>query len=165
MPATVLQAGMVIGAGSASFDMLRAAVRLPVIVGPSWLDNRVQPIAVGDAVHYLVSSASLPSDVNRAFDIGCPEAITYRELIGIFAQVAGRRPPSIVAVPMLLPRTASLWAGMLSPGPTALNAALVHSLTLEMVCGEHDIDEYVNEPNGGRQGVAAAITSALAAAA
>ena len=161
VPSAVLQAGIVIGAGSASFEMLGTAVRLPLIVGPTWLDNNVQPISLRDALHYLVGSASLPSDVDRAFDIGAPESLTYRELIHMFAQVAERRAPAIVTVPIALPRTASLWAGILSPGPTALNAALVHSLTLDMVCREHDIGDYIEPPVGGRQHVAQAIGIAL----
>jgi len=150
VPTAVLQAGIVVGAGSVSYELLRTATeRLPVVVGPDWLDHHVQPIGIRDALHYLVAAADLPSDVNRAFDIGGADALRYRELIGVYADVAGLRPRPILTLPVLLPRTTALWAGILAPVPTSLASSLVASLVLDMVCREHDLDAYVGAPPGG----------------
>ena len=79
MPTAVLRAAVIIGSGSASFEMLRYLTeRLPVMVTPSWVRTRIQPIAVRDVLRYLVGSARCPADVNRAFDIGGPDVLTYR---------------------------------------------------------------------------------------
>lgn len=162
VPTAVLQAGIVVGAGSVSYELLRTATeRLPVVVGPDWLNHSVQPIGIDDALHYLVGAADLPPDVNRAFDIGGADALPYRDLIGVFAEVAGLRPRPIITVPVLLPRTTALWAGILAPVPTSLASSLVESLQYDMVCREHDIDAWVAAPTGGvatfREAVAAAL--------
>ncbi len=161
VPTAVLQAGIVVGAGSVSYELLRLATeRLPVVVGPDWLDRRIQPIGVDDALHYLVASADLPLDVNRAFDIGGADAMSYRDLIGVYAEVAGLRPRLVITLPVLLPRTTALWAGILAPVPTTLASSLIASLMLDMVCGENDIDTYVAPPPGGRATFREAVTAA-----
>ena len=87
VPTAVLQAAVIIGSGSASFEMLRHLTRrLPVMVTPKWLDNRIQPIAVRDVLHYLAAAPDLPPEVNRTFDIGGPDVLTYREMIQRFAR-------------------------------------------------------------------------------
>ena len=86
----MLQAGVVIGSGSASFEMLRYLTeRLPVMVTPRWVHSRIQPIAVRDVLRYLVGCADLPDDVNRRFDIGGPDVLTYLEMMQGYATVAG----------------------------------------------------------------------------
>ena len=86
-PAAVLQAAVIIGAGSASFEMLRHLTkRLPVMVAPKWLKNRIQPIGIDDVLHYLVAAGDLPPDVNRTFDIGGPDVLTYRAMMQGFAE-------------------------------------------------------------------------------
>ena len=118
VPTAVLQAAIILGSGSASFEMLRhLTTRLPVMVTPKWLDNRIQPIAVRDVLHYLVRAADLPPEVNRTFDIGGPEVLTYREMIQRFAKVAGLRRRGIVTVPVLTPYLASQWVGFVTPVP------------------------------------------------
>ncbi len=78
VPTAVLRAAVIIGSGSASFEMLRYLTeRLPVMVTPRWVRNRIQPIAVRDVLHYLVGAAELPPEVNRGFDIGGPDVLTY----------------------------------------------------------------------------------------
>lgn len=150
VPTAVLQAGIVVGRGSVSYELLRqAAERLPVVIGPDWLDHQVQPIAIDDVLHYLEGAADLPEAVSRAFDVGGPDALAYRDLITVYAQVAGRRPPRIITVPVLLPRTTALWAGLVAPVPTSLASSLVESLQVDMVVRERDIDAYVPEPDGG----------------
>ena len=91
VPTAVLQAAVVIGSGSASFEMLRYLTeRLPVMVTPRWVGNRIQPIAVRDVLRYLVGAARLPAEVNRTFDIGGPDVLTYREMMQPLRR--GRRP-------------------------------------------------------------------------
>ena len=93
---------MILGSGSASFEMLRYLTeRLPAMVTPRWVGNRVQPIAIRDVLRYLVGAASLPSDVNRAFDIGGPDVLTYQEMMQRYAQVAELPKRIIVGVPVL----------------------------------------------------------------
>lgn len=163
VPTAVLQAAIILGSGSASFEMLRhLTTRLPVMVTPKWLDNRIQPIAVRDVLHYLVGAADLPPDVNRTLDVGGPDVLTYREMITRFARLAGMFPRTIVTVPVLTPRLASQWVGFVTPVPTGLAKPLVESLLHEVVCEESDIDELVGAPAGGALGFDRAVTDAIA---
>ena len=92
VPTIELRAGLVIGSGSASFEILRHLTeRLPIMVTPRWLNNRVQPIAIRDVLRYLVGAAAMPSDVNEDFDIGGPDVFTYKEMMQEYAEVAGLR--------------------------------------------------------------------------
>jgi uncharacterized protein YbjT (DUF2867 family)/tryptophan-rich sensory protein len=150
VPTAVLQAAVVLGDGSASFDMLRyLASRLPAMVAPKWLKNRIQPIAIDDVMHYLVGAADLPEDVNRTFDIGGPDVMTYEEMLHGFVRVTGRRRRLIVTVPVLTPRLASHWVGLVTPLDAGLAKPLVASLVHEVVCEEKDIARYVPDPDGG----------------
>lgn len=163
-PAAVLQAGMVVGRGSASFDLMEQAVRwLPVVVGPSWLNRHMQPIALPDLLHYLVGAAGLPADVNRTFDVGGPDVLRYRDLLAAHARAGGRRAPSTITFPVLLPHTLAFLVGQVSAGPSSLNAALVHSLSVDMVCRERDIAEHVPDPPGGLTSVEEALRAAQSA--
>ena len=101
VPTAALQAAVIIGSGSASFEMLRYLTeRLPAMVTPKWVDTRIQPIAVRDVLRYLVGSATLPADVSRRFDIGGPDVLTYAEMMRRYAEVAGLTPRIIVKVPV-----------------------------------------------------------------
>lgn len=162
-PTTVLQAAVILGSGSASFEMLRYLTdRLPMMVAPRWLSNRVQPIAIRDVLHYLVGSAGMPADVNRSFDIGGPDVLTYRELMQRYADAAGLSPRLVVVVPALTPRLASHWVGLVTPVPRAIAKPLVGSLLHEVVCAEHDIAKHVMDPAGALLGVNDAVRLALA---
>ncbi|WP_282689761.1 MULTISPECIES: SDR family oxidoreductase [unclassified Streptomyces] len=149
VPATVLRAAVVIGSGSASFEMLRYLTeRLPIMVTPSWVNTRTQPIGVRDVLRYLVGSAAMPADVNRAFDIGGPDVLTYQEMMRRYAAVAGLRRRIIVPVPVLTPRLSSHWVGLVTPVPAALARPLTESLRHEVVCRERDIRHYVPDLPG-----------------
>ncbi|MFF9012521.1 SDR family oxidoreductase [Streptomyces sp. NPDC014870] len=149
VPTTVLRAAVVVGSGSASFEMLRYLTeRLPVMVTPSWVSTRVQPIAVRDVLRYLAGSAQMPADVNRAFDIGGPDVLTYRQMMERYAQVARLPRRLILPVPMLTPRLSSHWIGLVTPVPAALARPLAESLRYEVVCAEHDIARHVPDPPG-----------------
>ena len=162
VPTAVLQAAVVIGDGSASFDMLRyLTTRLPAMVAPKWLDNRIQPIAIDDVVTLLVGAGSLPPEVNRTFDIGGPDVLTYREMIRRFADVTGQRRPVVVTVPVLTPRLASHWVGLVTPISAGLAKPLVGSLVHEVVAKERDIEQHVDVP-GGLMDFDTAVRSAMA---
>ncbi|WP_329172001.1 SDR family oxidoreductase [Streptomyces sp. NBC_01477] len=162
VPATVLRAAVIIGSGSASFEMLRYLTeRLPVMVTPSWVSTRIQPVAVRDVLRWLVGSARMPSDVSRTFDIGGPDIVTYRELMRRYAVVAGLPRRLIVPVPVLTPRLSSHWIGLVTPVPAGVAKPLAESLRHEVVCDEHDIADYIPDPPGGPLGVDAALTLAL----
>ncbi|MFD3869932.1 SDR family oxidoreductase [Streptomyces sp. NPDC058623] len=149
VPTTVLRAAVIIGSGSASFEMLRYLTeRLPVMVTPSWVGTRVQPIAVRDVLRYLVGSASMPPEVSRAFDIGGPDVVTYEDMMRRYATVAELPKRLILRVPMLTPRLSSHWIGLVTPVPRALARPLAESLRHEVVCDEHDIAEWVPDPPG-----------------
>ncbi|MFI8090670.1 SDR family oxidoreductase [Streptomyces sp. NPDC086080] len=149
VPATVLRAAVVIGSGSASFEMLRYLTeRLPVMVTPSWVQTRTQPIGVRDVLRYLAGSATMPDDVDRAFDICGPDVLTYREMMTRYAAAAGLRRRVIVPVPVLTPRLSSHWIGLVTPVPAAIARPLTESLRHEVVCHEHDIARYVPDPPG-----------------
>lgn len=164
VPTAVLQAGVVLGAGSASFDMLRHLTeRLPVMVAPRWLDNRVQPIAVDDVLHYLAGAADLPPDVNRTFDVGGPDVLTYREMMHRYADLAGLGRRAIMVVPVLTPGLASHWVGAVTPVSAGIAKPLVGSLVHEVVTQEDDILELMEGPPGGRTGFDEAIRRATAA--
>ncbi|MDL2076241.1 SDR family oxidoreductase [Streptomyces sp. GXMU-J15] len=149
VPAAVLRAAVVIGSGSASFEMLRYLTeRLPVMVTPSWVHTRTQPIGVRDVLRYLVGCATLPDDVDRAFDIGGPDVLTYREMMCRYAAVAGLPRRLIVPVPVLTPSLSSHWVGLVTPVPASLARPLTESLRHEVVCREHDIARYVPDLPG-----------------
>ena len=100
VPTAVLRAAVIIGSGSASFEMLRYITeRLPVMVTPRWVRTRIQPIAVRDVLRYLVGAADLPPDVSRGFDIGGPDVLTYLEMMQRYAAVAGLRPRRVRPLP------------------------------------------------------------------
>ncbi|MFJ2172442.1 SDR family oxidoreductase [Streptomyces sp. NPDC087851] len=149
VPTTALRAAVIIGSGSASFEMLRYLTeRLPVMVTPSWVSTRIQPIAVRDVLRCLVAAARMPEDVNRAFDIGGPDILTYRDMMQRYARAAGLPRRLIVPVPVLTPRLSSHWIGLVTPVPRSIARPLAESLRYEVVCREHDITRYVPELPG-----------------
>ncbi|WP_433215849.1 SDR family oxidoreductase [Dactylosporangium sp. CS-047395] len=163
VPATVLRAAVIIGSGSASFEMLRYLTeRLPAMVTPKWVRNRVQPIAIRDVLRYLVAAATVfPPPVNRAFDIGGPDVLTYAELMQRYARIAHLRRRLLVPVRALSPRLSSYWVGLVTPVPNRIARPLVDSLIHEAVCTEHDIARYVPDPHDGLTGFDTAVTLAL----
>ncbi|MFF9088415.1 SDR family oxidoreductase [Streptomyces sp. NPDC014991] len=162
VPTAVLRAAVIIGSGSASFEMLRYLTeRLPVMITPSWVHTRIQPVAVRDVLRLLVGSAGLPDDVNRTFDIGGPDILTYRDMMKRYARVAGLPRRLIVAVPVLTPGLSSHWVGLVTPVPASLARPLTESLRHEVICHEHDIDRYVPGPPGHPLGFDDAVRLAL----
>ncbi|BFV60726.1 SDR family oxidoreductase [Kitasatospora sp. CMC57] len=162
VPTTELRAAVIIGSGSASFEMLRHLTdRLPAMVTPRWVSTRIQPIAVRDVLHYLVAAARLPAALNRSFDIGGPDVLTYEEMMQRYARIAGLRRRVIVPVPVLTPRLSSHWVGLVTPVPNSIARPLVESLRHEVVCGEHDLARWVPDPPAGLTGFDRAVALAL----
>ncbi|MEV7420013.1 SDR family oxidoreductase [Streptomyces sp. NPDC089919] len=161
-PTAVLRAAVIIGSGSASFEMLRYLTeRLPVMVTPRWVRTRIQPIAVRDVLRILVGCARLPTEVHRAFDIGGPEVLTYYEMMRRYAAVAELPRRLILPVPVLTPGLSSHWVGLVTPVPAAIARPLTESLRYEVVCRERDIERYVPAPPGGPIGFDRALALAL----
>jgi uncharacterized protein YbjT (DUF2867 family) len=162
VPTAVLQAAVILGSGSASFEMLRYLTeRLPAMVTPRWVRTRIQPIAVRDVLRYLVACASLPPEVSRRFDIGGPEVLTYVEMMQRYAAVAGLHRRVIVPVPLLTPSLSAHWVNVVTPVPSAIARPLVRSLQHEVVCREHDIAEWVPDPPAGLVGFDESVRLAL----
>ncbi|GHC75115.1 NAD(P)-dependent oxidoreductase [Nocardiopsis terrae] len=146
VPTVVLRAAVILGSGSASFEMLRHLTeRLPAMTTPRWVRSRVQPIAVRDVLRLLVEADALPADTNRAFDIGGPETLTYAEMIQRFAAEAGLARRLILPVPVLSPGLSSLWVGLITPVPPAVARPLVESLRHDSVAGEDDLAELLDD--------------------
>ena len=126
----VLQAGVVVGSGSASFEMIRHLTdRLPVMTTPKWVHNKIQPIAIRDVLYYLVAAATCPVPTSRTWDVGGPDVLEYGEMMQVYADVAGLRPRRILVLPVLTPRIAALWVGLVTPIPSGLARPLVESPT------------------------------------
>jgi len=158
----VLQAGVIIGSGSASFEMIRHLTdRLPAMTTPKWVHNRIQPIAIRDVLHYLVEAASAEVPWSRTWDIGGPDVLEYGEMMQIYAEEAGLRRRLIVVLPFLTPTIASWWVGLVTPIPSGLARPLVESLHCDAVMGDHDIDSVIPPPAGGLTGYREAVGLAL----
>lgn len=159
----VLQAGVVVGSGSASFEMIRHLTdRLPVMTTPKWVHNKIQPIAIRDALSYLVQAATCQVPESRAWDIGGPDVLEYGDMMQVYADVAGLHPRRILVLPVLTPRIAALWVGLVTPIPSGLARPLVESLHCDAVMHNHDIDTIIPPPASGLIAYRRAVELALA---
>ncbi|MFI6865975.1 SDR family oxidoreductase [Nocardia sp. NPDC050406] len=162
-PTLVLRAAVIIGSGSASFEMLRYLTeRLPVMVTPRWVRNRIQPIAVRDVLHYLVAAAKVPESVSGAFDIGGPDVLTYVDMMRGYAEVAELPRRVIVPVPVLTPWLSAQWVNLVTPVPRSIAVPLMESLINDVVCADDAISEHIAPPPEGRTGYRRAVALALA---
>jgi uncharacterized protein YbjT (DUF2867 family) len=159
VPLTELRAAVVIGSGSASFEMLRHLVEvLPVMTTPRWVETRVQPIAVRDVLVYLTGVLGNRDAYGRVFEIGGDDVVTYHEMMDMYAQVAGLRKRVIVPVPVLSPRLSSLWVGLVTPIPADLARPLIDSLVNEVVVHDNSIAAVVpHDPIGCRKAIELAL--------
>jgi uncharacterized protein YbjT (DUF2867 family) len=158
-----LRAGVIIGAGSVSFEMLRYLVEvLPVMVTPRWVDTRCQPIGIADVIDVLARAITAADEKGGIYEIGGPDAVSYSEMMAIYADVAGLPQRRLLRVPFLTPGLSSHWVGLVTPVPVPLARELVESLVNEVTLGEHAAPEWLlGHPVGLRE----AITMALAATA
>lgn len=139
VPVTTLRAAMIIGSGSASFEILRYLVeRLPVMVTPRWVSTQSQPIAVRDVLHYLVACLDTPETTGRTLDIGGPDVLDYKELMQVMASERGLRRRVIVPLPVLTPRLSSLWIHLVTPVSSDIARPLAEGLRNRVVCRDDE---------------------------
>ena len=154
---------MVIGSGSASFEMIRHLTDvLPYMPAPKWVRNFIQPIAIRDVLYYLAAAVDLPPEVNRTFDIGGPDVLRYGQMMNGYALEAGLHQRPIASLPVLTPWLASQWVNLVTPIPRSLAVPIIESLQFDCVASEHDIAEYIPDPEGGLTGYRRAVRLALA---
>jgi len=128
-----LRAGVIIGSGSASFEMLRYLVEvLPVMVTPKWVATRCQPIAIADVIDVLVAAITGSEHPAGVFELGGPDVVTYAEMMALYAEVAGLTRRRLIRVPLLTPGLSSRWVGLVTPVPLPLARELVESLVNEV---------------------------------
>lgn len=157
VPVTEFRAAVIIGSGSASFEMIHHLVnRLPVMVCPRWVNVRTQPISIRDVIRYLLDCLGLPETTGRTIDIGGPDVLTYREMMLTTARSLGLR-RLIYTVPVLTPRLSSYWVNLISPIPFSLARSLIESLRHETVCEDPSgMELFAFRPMGFREAVDAA---------
>ncbi|MHC4476659.1 MAG: SDR family oxidoreductase [Planctomycetota bacterium] len=144
VPTTDLRAPMILGSGSASFEILRYLVeRLPAMVTPRWVQSLNQPIAIRNVINYLTGCLEHEEIVGQTLDIGGPDVLTYRDLLDIYAQEAGLRKRFIIPVPVLTPTLSSYWIHLISPVPTAIALPLTEGLTSDAICAENRIQTII----------------------
>ncbi|MEO9256678.1 MAG: SDR family oxidoreductase, partial [Tepidiformaceae bacterium] len=163
VPTVAFQAGVVIGSGSTSFEMIRHLTDvLPYMPAPKWVRNFIQPIAVRDVMHYLVAAAEVPAEINRTFDIGGPDVLRYGQMMNGYALEAGLPQRAIASLPVLTPWLASQWVNLVTPIPRRIAIPIIASLQHDCVMSEHDIDAVIPPPAGGLTRYRTAVRLALA---
>ncbi len=144
VPVTNLRAAMILGSGSASFEMLRYLVdRLPMMITPRWVQTPCQPIAIGNVLDYLEGCLTVPETIGGTFDIGGPDVLSYRDIIQIYAREAGLRRRFIIPVPVLTPWLSAKWVHLVTPVPAAIAQPLAEGLSIPVVCRDHRIRDLV----------------------
>jgi uncharacterized protein YbjT (DUF2867 family) len=144
VPTTDLRAPMILGSGSASFEILRYLVeRLPAMVTPRWVRSLNQPIAIRDVIAYLLGCLDKDQTIGATFDIGGPDILTYQDLLEIYAEEAGLPKRLIVPVPVLTPTLSAYWIRFISPVPTSIGLPLTEGLTSDAVCTENRIKDII----------------------
>ncbi|CAC9976107.1 DUF2867 domain-containing protein [Flavobacterium sp. WLB] len=140
VPLTVLRAGIIVGSGSASFEIIRDLVdKLPIMVTPKWLNTKCQPIAISDVLEFLIRSLLNPAVYNESFDIGGPDILTYKEMLLEFARVK-KLQRYIYTVPVMTPKLSSYWLYFVTSTSFKLASALVSSMKVEVICGDNRIN-------------------------
>lgn len=160
VPVTVLRAAMIVGSGSASFEILRYLVeRLPIMITPKWVSTPCQPIAVENVIGYLEGVLYRTETVGEVFDIGGPEVLCYRDIMRIMAEELGVRPRWVIPVPVLTPRLSSYWIHLVTPLSHDIAKPLAEGLKNPVVCREDKITHLVpQELLTVRQAIRAALS-------
>ena len=144
VPVTVLRAAMIIGSGSASFEILRYLVeRLPVMITPRWVSTPCQPIAVQNVIAYLAGCLAAPETTGGVYDIGGPEVLCYRDIMSVMAEELGVRKRWIIPVPVLTPRLSSYWIQLITPLSHDIAGPLAEGLKNPVVCRENEITRVI----------------------
>lgn len=138
---TTLRAGIIIGSGSASFEIIRDLVeKLPVMITPKWLKTKCQPIAISDVIKFLVGALFKEELYDQSFDIGGPDILSYKEMLLGFAEARGLE-RKIFIVPVMTPKISSYWLYFVTSTSYNLATALVSSMKIEVICRESNINE------------------------
>jgi uncharacterized protein YbjT (DUF2867 family) len=149
VPVTEFRAGMIIGSGSYSFELVRYLTeRIPVLICPRWVQTPTQPIAIRDVIFYLAETLSMPDSAGQTLDIGGPDVLAYGDLMRTYAKIRGLT-RHIVRVPVLTPRLSSHWIGLVTPLPAHTARPLIDGLKNELVCEDRRAQElFQHEPIG-----------------
>ncbi len=138
---TTLRAGIIVGSGSASFEIIRDLVnKLPIMITPKWLNTKCQPIAIPDVLEFLSKSLLNPVTYNQSFDIGGPDILTYKEMLLGFAK-AKKLKRWIYTIPIMTPKLSSYWLYFVTSTSYKLASALVSSMKVEVVCRDNKIND------------------------
>ena len=138
---TTLRAGIIIGSGSASFEIIRDLVeKLPVMIAPRWLNTRSQPIAVRNVIEFLSGVLLNEKTFNKSYDIGGPDILTYKQMLLRFAKVRGLK-RWIGIVPVMTPKLSSYWLYFITSTSYSLAQNLVDSMKVEVICRENNLKE------------------------
>ncbi len=152
---TTLRAGIIIGSGSASFEIIRDLVeKLPIMVAPKWLKTKCQPIGIADVISFLSKSLNHPETFDKSFDIGGPDILNYQQMLMGYARIRklGRR---IIIVPVMTPRLSSYWLYFVTSTSYKLATALVDSMKIEVICEPSDINTILGiKPIGYQEALA-----------
>lgn len=144
VPVTVLRAAMIIGSGSASFEILRYLVdRLPYMITPRWVQTPSQPIAIRNVLHYLITCLEKDETVGETFDIGGPEIVTYQQLMDTYAEEAGMQKRFVIRVPFFTPRLSSYWIHLVTPVPSYIARPLAEGLRNPAICHDSRISKII----------------------
>lgn len=138
---TTLKAGIIVGSGSASFEIIRDLVeKLPFMITPRWLKTKCQPIAIRNVIEFLVGTIGKTETYNQSYDIGGPDILTYKEMLLRFANIRGLK-RRIVIVPIMTPRISSYWLYFVTSTSYALAKNLVNSMKVEVICKSSNLSE------------------------
>jgi len=161
VPVTTFRAAMIVGAGSASFEILRYLVeRLPVMVTPSWVKTECQPVAIDDVLHWLVRCLGVPETAGKTLEIGGPDALPYRDLMRVMAEELRLPKRLILPLPVLTPRLSSLWIGLVTPVSYRIARPLAEGLRNRVVVTNGDAQRLMPHPAlGVRESIRQAIRS------
>jgi uncharacterized protein YbjT (DUF2867 family) len=141
---TTLRAGIILGSGSASFEIIRDLVeKLPLMVTPKWLNTKTQPIAIQNVIEYLKGVLLKENLFDTSFDIGGPDVLTYKEMLLRFAAVRNLK-RKIFVVPVMTPKLSSYWLYFVTSTSYKLAVNLVDSMKVEVICRENDLPEQLN---------------------
>lgn len=144
VPLTELQAGIIVGSGSASFEIIRDLVeKLPVMVAPRWLETKCQPIGIRTALQYLTGVIEKPETRGNNYQIGGPDILTYKQMLLQYAEVRGLK-RAIFSVPVMTPKLSSYWLYFVTSTTYSLAVNLVDSMKVEVVCEENRIREIID---------------------
>lgn len=144
VPTTILRSAVILGSGSASFELIRFLTeRLPVMITPVWVRTMSQPIAVSNVVEYLVGCLEKPQTAGEVYDIGGPDVLSYEELFRIYAQVTGLFRRFVIKVPFLTPSILARCAEMITPVPAILSQPLIESMRNTVVCRDNRIRQVI----------------------